>query len=288
MSTETLIQKVREQLGTLDAHGEQAVKAAVKILENGEADAPATTPEFKSRNITLEEYVALPRPERRRYLDEAEELNQAWVENQLERLGASWIMVVNGEVVLHGATMNEYPEHDTFIALCHKTEKYPFVFFSPFVFAIEESYSRWHKTTKATDAYPTVQIELNGNDGSFETRADLDTGATHCFAPLNLLLSNGLIEYQFVEAERTAQHLSQPLIYFVRYVRLTLKAENGASNQCRTNVFCVEDWQNSPFTKINPVRTFLMGRSVLLDLEPRLMLDFANRCTEVHFAEASS
>jgi hypothetical protein len=76
LSTETLIQKVREQLGTLDTQGEQAVKTAVEILENREAGAPAAQPEFKSHNITLEEYVALSRPERRRYQSDAEELNQ--------------------------------------------------------------------------------------------------------------------------------------------------------------------------------------------------------------------
>jgi len=50
----------------------------------------------------------------------------------------------------------------------------------------------------------------------------------------------------------------------------------------------VADWHNSPFTAINPNRTFLLGRSGLLNLRPRVILDFDARLTEVEFKEASA
>ncbi len=237
MTTETLVQQVRDELGVIDERGEQFVATLKKILQRtSEASKPQSSQDaFVSRNITLEEYEALPRAEKRRYHDEAENLNQRWVENQLNTLHAKWIMVVDGQVVAHGATLDSYPDDEEFLALCEKTGKYPLLFVSPRVFAIEEHTTIWHKTNEPDDAYPAVTIAIAGNNNRLETEADLDTGAVDCYCPLELLASN-----------------------------------------------------NSPFTSINPNRTFLLGRSVLFNLRPRLILDFDARFTEVEFSETSS
>jgi hypothetical protein len=68
MTTETIIQKVREEAGELDENGEQLLATFKKILQNA---FKTTTPEpsedsFVSHNITPEEYEALPRLEKRR------------------------------------------------------------------------------------------------------------------------------------------------------------------------------------------------------------------------------
>jgi hypothetical protein len=207
---EVLIQKVRDELGELDERSEQFVATLKKVLQDTESasrrqPSPAT---FVSRNIAPEEYEALPRAEKRRYHDETEKLNQRWVENQLNRLQAKWLMVVDGQVVMHGATLDSYPDDEEFLALCEKTGKYPFLFVRSRVFAIEEHATLWHNTNEPGDAYPAITIGLTGN--------------------------------------------------------------------------------NSPFTSINPDRTFLLGRSVLFNLRPRLILDFDARRTEVEFKEATS
>jgi hypothetical protein len=190
MTTEVLIQKVRDELGVLDERSEQFVATLKKVLQgDGETSKPQPSQEkFVSRNITLEEYEALPRLEKRRYHDEAEKLNQRWVENQLNSLQAKWIMVADGQVVLHGATLDGYPEDEEFLALCAKTGKYPFLFVSPRVFAIEEHATLWHQTNEPGDAYPAVTIALKGNNNRFETEADLDTGAVDCFVLWNCWL----------------------------------------------------------------------------------------------------
>jgi hypothetical protein len=141
MTTETVIEKVRAELGPLDARAEQAVLATFKVMQDAAfVDMPVYSREevFVGENITLEAYVALPREEKRRYHDEAESRNQFWVETQLEKFGAKWLMVVDGQVVLHGATMDNFPDHEELVALCHRTGKYPFAFFSPRIFWIEE------------------------------------------------------------------------------------------------------------------------------------------------------
>jgi hypothetical protein len=48
-----------------------------------------------------------------------------------------------------------------------------------------------------------------------------------------------------------------------------------------TTVYCVDDWEGSPFIKINPNRTALIGRNLPLDLELNILLQFGKRRTEI-------
>jgi hypothetical protein len=290
MTTEILIEKVREEIGSLSTESEQAVATALKILQRDGTKSSAQPSEenFVSHNITLEEYTVLPSAEKRRYLDEAENLNQRWVTNQLRKHNATWIMVVDGQVVLAGARLKDYPEHEDFLALCKRTGKYPFVFFNPRVFAIEEHSTAWHSTYEPDHLYPALSLALPSKSQSFDTEADLDTGAVHCYCALELLTVNGIVEIKPDEVERTSQHLGRPFTYFTKHLWLELVDEKGTRSPCRAPVFCVKNWHNSPFTTINPTRTFLLGRSVLFELKPRLTLDFAACRTEVQFPEATS
>jgi hypothetical protein len=178
MTTQLLIEKVREQIGPLHSQSEQAVAAAMKILRGAQTEPPAqpTDEKFSGRNITLEEYKALPREEKSRYHDEAEELNWRWVQKQLNSLQAKWIMVVDGQVVSHGATLKNFPGREDIVKICERTGKYPFAFFSPRIFAIEELSNPWHTTKDAGDAYPALSISLLGNNNRVQTEADFDTG----------------------------------------------------------------------------------------------------------------
>jgi hypothetical protein len=127
-------------------------------------------------------------------------------------LNAKWIVVVDGQVLMHGSTLDSYPEDEDFFALCEKTGRFPFVFISPRVFDIEERPTVWHKTKW-----------------------------------------------------------------------LELIDEVGTSHKWRTAIICVANWKRSPFTSINPSRTFLLGRGVLFNLRPRITPDFDARLTEVKF-----
>jgi hypothetical protein len=291
MTTETVIEKVRAELGSLDARAEQAVLATFKVMQDAAlVDMPVYSREevFVGENITLEEYVALPREERRRYLDGAEPPNQAWIEKQLARLQASWIMVVDGRVVLHGATMQDYPEDEEFLLLCERTGKYPFIFFHPLVHAIEESASTWHETIQPKDAYPTLALSLLKNDNRLALTADLDIGSLNSFGDIDLLKKSGVIEILPHQSERDSRHLSRPYIYFPKRITVEVVDQNGQEQHVRATVFCVQDWQYSPFVIVNPARTFLVGRQILSALKPRLTLDFAAKQTEVQFPAASS
>ena len=293
MTTEVLIEKVRAKHGPLDTKTEQILVTAMNIFREIETPKARTMPKqpedkFISENITLEEYKALPREEKRRYLDEAEEVNQRWVNNQLNRLNAKWIMVIDGQVVLHGVKLDDYPEDEDFIALCEKTGKYPFVFFSWRVFAIEERATAWHRTHELGDAYPALPIAVIGDGNRLETEADLDTGAIDFYCALSLLEAHGIVKIQPTDHERTSRHLSRPFFYFTKRVELVLSDDAGTFRTVRKIVFCVENWQTSPFTAINPARTCLIGRGVLRELRPRLTLDFEADQTMVLFRRAGS
>jgi hypothetical protein len=287
MTTETLIQKVREEAGELDENGEQLLATFKKILQNA---VKTTTPEpsedsFVSHNITPEEYEALPRVEKRRYLAEAEKLNERWIANHFNSLNAKWIVVVDGQVLMHGSTLDSYPEDEDFFALCEKTGKFPFVFISPRVFDIEERPTVWHKTKELDDAYPALSIAVLSKNKRFDTEADLDTGAVDCYCSLELLTANGIVKLHSKEFEYTSEHLSRPFIYFIKPLWLELIDDAGTSRKWRTSIICVADWKQSPLTAINPNRTFLLGRSVLFNLRPRIILDFDARLTEVEFKQ---
>lgn len=291
MTTETLITKVREKLGTLDKNGEQILSTVLDVFKEVEALPllPKTSKEsFVSQNITLREYKILSPAKKERYLREAEKLNQDWIENQFRKLKANWIMVVDGQIVLFGAKLKDYPEHNDFLALCRRTGKYPFVFINQRALAVEEHATAWHETYEPGDAYPALSVTVSGNNKYFDTEADLDTGAADCYGALELLTAKGIIKTQPDEARLTSQHLNKQYVYFIKHLWLELVDTTGTKQQCRAMVVCVSNWLNSPFTSINPARTFLLGRSVLLELRPRLILDFANRCTEVQFAKAGS
>jgi len=240
MTTETLIQEVREKAGALDENGERLLATIVKILQGADDTATGMAQPsgqiFIGRNITPEEYEALSREEKRRYIADAEKLNKRWVENQFNRLQAKWFMVIDGRVIMHGATLNTYPEDEEFLALCEKTGKFPFAFISPRVFDIEERPTIWHKTNEAYDAYPALPITIADNNRRFQTEADLDTGAIDCYCALELLTANGIFRAQPKNVEYTSKHLSRPFVYFIKAFWVELTDETGTSRRWRTSI----------------------------------------------------
>ncbi len=290
MTTETLIQKVREEVGELDERSRQLLATAMKIIQKMDTatNSPPTEKGFLGRNISLQEYEALPPHEKLRYQDEAEELNQDWTQKQLLAQNAKWLMVADGQVVSHGKDLDDYPEDEDFFKLCEMLGKYPFIFFSPAVFAIEENATQWHVTDDPLDAYPALPMKISENGNDLEIEADLDTGAVECYCSAELLIKHNVIRPDAKRFLKTSRHLSQPYIYFSSRLWLELSDKNGVNRRWRTTTICVTDWQHSPFVAINPHRTFLLGRKLLLNLRPRVVLDFDVRQNEIEFKEQIS
>lgn len=240
--------------------------------------------EFKSQNISVDAYIALPDDDKLKVLDRAEEENSLWVEQKLKDLHAMWMMVVDGEVVAHGKTMNSFPSDQEFYALCERLEKYPFVFFHPSMFVIEESASPWHQTSITDDDYyPVVSLEILGSEQSVTVDADFDSGAWEIYADLAHLIAARVIALDPRDLRRTASHLSTSFQYFSKRLALLLIDAFGITHRIERNVICVSNWRNSPFCNINPRRTALIGRAPLLDLKPKVELDFGQHVTTVRY-----
>jgi hypothetical protein len=184
ITQEAVLEKVRTRIGTLDAKAEQAVAQAIAVLnESRQRDAAAQPAEekFVSANVSLAQYDAWSPEERFQYLNNAKKINANWIRKHLQDLNAAWLMVIDGQVIAHGSSIQYLPQEQEFDRLCEKYGKYPFVFFNPRLFMIEEA-SAWHRTVDreffdnqliamATD--PEIQAELKQIEQEFAiTEAD--------------------------------------------------------------------------------------------------------------------
>jgi hypothetical protein len=143
VTQEAVLEKVRHRLGALDVKAEQAVAEAIAIVnESRKRETPPQSDEeqFVSANVSVAQYKAWSPEERFQYLNNAEKVNAHWIERQLQKLNAAWLMVIDGQVVAHDADVDNLPRAQEFNVLCQKyAGKYPFVFFNPRLFMIEET-----------------------------------------------------------------------------------------------------------------------------------------------------
>lgn len=243
----------------------------------------ATKIGFRTRNLSLEEYKGLSESERNYFHALAREENENWIENQLQVRDAAWLMVVDGQVIDHGESLEDYPEEAEIRKVCEETGKFPFVFVSDLMLAVEESTTTWHRTAYSNDYYPTLGLQLLNLDrtNDIELIADFDTGASSTFTGLDRLVSGGIVETSLFDVPHIATHLNQRYSYVLKHVLVQVSMLEGPNNETRETVICVRDWHNSPFVRINPSREMLVGRHLPAKMTLRLILDFVARRTEI-------
>jgi hypothetical protein len=93
---------------------------------------------FVSANVSVAQYEAWSPEERFQYLNNAKKINSAWIKKNFDDFGATWLMVIDGQVVAHGSSIQHLPQEQEFDAICEKYDKYPFVCFNSRLFMIEE------------------------------------------------------------------------------------------------------------------------------------------------------
>jgi len=294
MMTETVLNQVRDRLGPLSGEAEQAVTEALEIVRrmNGAplssaVEKEASDENFKGKNADLQEYLSWTDQQKLEYQTETENSNAKWVEKMMQELNAMWMIVIDGQLVASGPVMRTFPHDEEFDALCRKHGKYPFVFFSPRLFYIEETLA-WHATKFSGDAYPTMRINLKSDAGQTELEADFDTGAVDTYLDLNLLAQKGVVTGIDMRPRQSSSHLGQNYWYTAKSLWLELKDNNGQSRQTEIVAICVANWSLSPFAAINRKRTALVGRDTMLQLQPMVLLDFAKRQTTVEFSTATN
>lgn len=285
MTTEAVLNKVRKQFGELDTKAEQAVVYTLAVLQEARANespAPSHEDGFVSANVSVAQYEAWSPEERFQYLDSAKKSNALWLQWRFKELDAAWLMVIDGKVIAHGPTIQRLPQEREFDVLCERYGKYPFAFFNPRLFLIEE-FSAWHHTVEPDDDYPTLPIKLEGARGAIELTADFDTGAIDAYFDYDLLVENGLLAQNSRDFEDESAHLGQSFRFIAKPLRVSMVDSTGNVKEIGFFVFCVKNWRSSPFVAINSSRQALVGRSLLFKTAPVVHLDFDARHTELVF-----
>jgi hypothetical protein len=247
-----------------------------RIVETGRS--------FTSNNVSLEQYMRMNREEKIRLQEAAENKNAEWLRWKFSTLpGASWMMVVDGEVVGCGKPQ-DYPSDTQLLELIRDKAggKYPFYFDNPLERMIEES--TWHPTSISQDLYPTVLIRIGDpQDGKMiEVEADFDTGTHATRVGFEWAIHHGVAQPIRTDPIKKEFHLGEAYEYSPKRLQLEIVGESGAAKSIGTEVCCVFGWQNGPFVKINPNRVALIGRGCLSDLMPTIQLDFNRRQSRVY------
>ena len=91
-----------------------------------------TSTETVQRNefftLPFKEYLALSDEERERIQLSVYQSQKEWIDVELERSGAEWILVCGGEVVGSSETLRNYPSREKLMALGKERGVVPFIF----------------------------------------------------------------------------------------------------------------------------------------------------------------
>ncbi|MGH7456811.1 MAG: hypothetical protein ACRENG_36010, partial [bacterium] len=100
------------------------------------------------------EYERLSLDERGALQWRLKQRNRDWLQKQFAKLGAAWVVVVDGKVIASGKTLENKPMSPQILKICRRTGKFPFIFVNDKFITIEESISAWQTTIRAGDYYP--------------------------------------------------------------------------------------------------------------------------------------
>jgi len=106
-------------------------------------------------SLSFREYLALADDEREDVQWRAYQLYQSWIDAELERRGAQWLLVCRGKIIESSSTWRNYPSREKLMALGKQNGYVPFVFVKAPL--IEES--AW-SSLPGFDFYPTLQISI--------------------------------------------------------------------------------------------------------------------------------
>jgi hypothetical protein len=300
MTRETVIERVKKKYANADV---ATIDAVLKTLqESGSllnvpqqslSVAHSKTPQaaqtsrhqqtFVGENLSPEVYRKLSFEERGALNSQLKEQNLEWLKEKFTALQAAWLTVMNGVVIASGKNLDTYPRIEQVHEIISRYGKQPIIFVNDSFVAIEENGASWNTTVYPDDFYPTVSVALLSDLGSVEITADFDTGAVSSFVDYDLLVSHHVIELYENENIVSSKHLGEPFIYFTRAITVETKMQNGDVLRRELPIQCVANWFNSPFIRINPHRTALIGRDAFLNLRPIVHLDFDAHQTTIDY-----
>lgn len=285
MTDEIILETIKAELGAADAATLKSIWQNLREAKQKARISPEVahkrTLQFIGENSPFDPNRKLSIKERAADKLRLKRQNREWLLQNFKTLRVAWFMVIDGEIAASGKTLSDYPTPEQLLEVCHSTGKFPFLFINEEVMAIEESSSAWHASNELKDYYPTVPIKFHSENAEAAVIGDLDTGAISTFVDYDLLARKKIIELSVQEDAELSLHLNQSYAYLPRRVEIEITLASGEMRSQTATIACVVDWQDSPFVKINPHRTALIGREVFFKFKPCLLLDFEKRQTEI-------
>lgn len=278
------VEQIWQTIESLSPEGREVIRERLgskKPIENFSKISSGSPLDDAIFKIAFEDYLALSDDARDSIHTSADAKYRNWIEAELERRGAEWLLVVGGDVLEAGATLEAYPAREKLYKIGYHFGVIPFVFVANPI--IEESL--WAALPKS-DFYPTISITVGSappqaQQNSLTVQADLDTGSFHTMLNYDDLLQNRIIDRQPVDQAYEASHLEFKYKYFIAPVKIGMVDETGKILSANLSVTCVRNWQQSPFCLVNAFRKALVGRGLLLKLPLRIELNSRDRSTKV-------
>jgi hypothetical protein len=271
--------KVLDQLSPEDL---AVVQERLEERKNRAANAPCAPDDVFA--LRFDDYIARSDDERETVQLRAYQEHQAWIDTELERRGAEWLLVCGGEVLDASASLKDYPSREKLMDIGARRGCVPFVFVrEPLV---EEA--AW-SSLEDDDVYPTVDLTLAAmgtarqdlSATGVSVVADFDTGSPGLFVDFDQMLARKVISVQPIDQAHFRPHLGRLYRFHVMPLLVGVNDETGACAIRHFSVLCVRDWAHSPMCRVNPQREALAGRNLLLEFPLRIELDGQTRTTRV-------
>jgi hypothetical protein len=302
MNHEVMLEDIKAELDHLDAAALQSIRKIINQSKRSRSDGSKARQgsdmplidietvkdddlQFVGENLTPEEYKKLTLQERGILQWRLQMQNHFWLEKTFSKLNAAWLVVVDGHVITSGRSLKNLPMQPQVRRICRRMGKFPFIFVNDKFIAIEEIVSSWSKTKQTGDYYPTISVTLRSASNAIDVVGDFDTGASHTFVGYDFLAAQNVIQPEPEDYPIASLHLSQRFTYVAKWLQVELPSNSDETRNLIARVFCVSNWRLSPFVDVNPNRTALIGRDIMLELKPNLRLDFEKRQTEISPAE---
>lgn len=201
--------------------------------------------------------------------------HRGWVEGEMRKRGATWIVVAGTSVVDCNENPDLFPDFEKLMRIGEEKGLIPFAYSAEHR---PESIDPvgWSATTSGDDYYPQISLDVGE-----PLVADFDTGAyrTHMsdeYAPSKL--------FQFPRAllGNKNSHLGVDYEKFTQTIEMSLPGNCGNTKSAKVPVEFVKEWAESPFVNVNPKRRALAGRDILRIFETEVTLNGSRRTTYVN------
>jgi hypothetical protein len=192
MTSEVTLETIKAELDAADAATLRSIWQNLRETKKKSGRSPDTTrkrtSQFIGDNPPFDPNRQLSIKERAANKLRLKNQNHEWLSQKFESLRAAWLMVIDGQITASGKTLSDYPMPEQLLEVCHRTGKFPFLFFNEEVMAIEESSSVWHATTEQEDYYPTMPVKFRSEKAEVGLIGDFDSGAISTFVDYDLLV----------------------------------------------------------------------------------------------------